>query len=88
MAKHFLVPVEDFLEAQTVPVRKLEYSCMIRGSSLIIPGDYMFHQYGSDEHWDRYAKVTGDPGWAQNNVKNYITKVPHLHVLPSSLYTK
>ena len=37
--------------------------------------DYIVHQYGSDEDWDRYAKVTGDPGWAWKNVKKYIKKV-------------
>jgi len=35
----------------------------------------MVHQYGSDEDWDRYAKLTGDPGWAWKNVKNYVMKV-------------
>jgi choline dehydrogenase len=41
----------------------------------------MTHQYGSDEDWDRYAKVTGDPGWAWKNIKKYIKKVVHLNVL-------
>jgi choline dehydrogenase len=41
----------------------------------------MFHQYGSAEDWDRYAKVTGDSGWTWENVKKYIKKVVHLSEL-------
>jgi len=39
----------------------------------------MVHQYGSDEDWDKYAKLTGDPGWAWKNVKNYVKKVLHFN---------
>ncbi|KJA13938.1 GMC oxidoreductase [Hypholoma sublateritium FD-334 SS-4] len=37
--------------------------------------NYMVHQYGSNDNWDRMAKVTGDPGWAWNNMKRYV--LPH-----------
>jgi len=47
----------------------------ILGFSHEIYTDYMVHQYGSDEDWDRYAKVTGDPGWAWKNVRKYVKKV-------------
>ena len=43
----------------------------------------MVHQYGSDEDWNKYAKLTGDPGWAWKNVKNYVKKVLHIN---STLY--
>jgi len=48
----------------------------------------MVHQYGSDEDWDRYAKLTGDPGWAWNNVKNYVKKVLHFDVFNNPFYIK
>ena len=37
--------------------------------------DYMVHQYGSNDNWDRMAKVTGDPGWAWGNMRQYILRV-------------
>ncbi|KIM43771.1 GMC oxidoreductase [Hebeloma cylindrosporum] len=52
---------------------------LLGGSS---SANYNFHQYGSAEDWDRYAKETGDPGWAWNNVKKYIKK--HEKIVPSA----
>ena len=56
------------------------------GHLLNISADYMVHQYGSDEDWDKYAKLTGDPGWAWNNVKNYVKKVLHFNAFLSSFF--
>jgi len=39
----------------------------------IISADFNFHQYGSDEDWDKYAKATGDPRWASRNTSRYFT---------------
>jgi hypothetical protein len=56
------------------------------GHLLKISADGMIHQYGSDEDWDRYAQVTGDPGWAWNNVKNYVKKVFHFNAFDKPFY--
>ena len=37
--------------------------------------DYMIHQYGTNENWDRMARVTKDPGWSWDNMKKYIERV-------------
>lgn len=37
--------------------------------------DYMIHQYGTNENWDRMAKVTKDSGWSWDNMKKYIERV-------------
>jgi hypothetical protein len=37
--------------------------------------DYMVHQYGSSEDYDKLAALTGDSGWSWNNMKQYITRV-------------
>ena len=72
MVEHLLTRVEDFWEAQAPLVSTTEYNtCYL----LNISADYMVHQYGTDEDWDRYANLTGDPGWAWKNVKNYVKKV-------------
>ncbi|KAK7053175.1 hypothetical protein VNI00_003794 [Paramarasmius palmivorus] len=36
----------------------------------------MAYTRGSKGDWDRYAKVTGDPGWSWDGVQRYIRKVP------------
>ncbi|KJA17033.1 GMC oxidoreductase [Hypholoma sublateritium FD-334 SS-4] len=36
--------------------------------------NYMVHQYGSNDNWDRMAKVTGDAGWAWNNMRRYVSQ--------------
>ncbi|KJA24828.1 GMC oxidoreductase [Hypholoma sublateritium FD-334 SS-4] len=36
--------------------------------------NYMIHQYGSTDDWAEMAKITGDPGWQWNNVKQYIKR--------------
>ena len=37
--------------------------------------DYMIHQYGTNENWDKMARVTKDPGWSWDNMKKYIERV-------------
>jgi len=77
MVEHFPTRVENFWEGQAALVSTME--CNARGHLLNISADYMVHQYGSDEDWNRYAKLTGDPGWAWNNIKNYVKKVLHFN---------
>ncbi|PPQ66925.1 hypothetical protein CVT26_010014 [Gymnopilus dilepis] len=44
---------------------------LLGGSS---SANYLFHQYGTDEDWNRLAKVSGDSGWAWSNVQKYVQK--------------
>ncbi|KAJ7157766.1 aryl-alcohol oxidase [Mycena filopes] len=36
--------------------------------------NYMAYTRGSFEEWDRYARLSGDPGWNWNNVQQYIKR--------------
>ncbi|PPQ80124.1 hypothetical protein CVT25_001423 [Psilocybe cyanescens] len=36
--------------------------------------NYLFHQYGTDDDWNRLAKLSGDSGWSWNNMKRYVQK--------------
>ncbi|KAJ7692133.1 aryl alcohol oxidase [Mycena rosella] len=36
--------------------------------------NYMAYTRGSSEEWDRYARLSGDPGWSWNNIQQYIRK--------------
>ncbi|KAF9481638.1 alcohol oxidase [Pholiota conissans] len=36
--------------------------------------NYLFHQYGTDEDWNRLATLSNDEGWTWNNMKQYIQK--------------
>lgn len=40
--------------------------------------DYLFHQYGTNEDWNRLGSTSGDSGWSWSNMKKYIQKVPSL----------
>ncbi|KAF4610054.1 hypothetical protein D9613_010669 [Agrocybe pediades] len=44
---------------------------ILGGSSSV---NYMVHQVGTNEDWNRLAAVSGDPGWAWNNMRQYISK--------------
>ncbi|KAF8960730.1 hypothetical protein BDZ97DRAFT_1920807 [Flammula alnicola] len=44
---------------------------LLGGSS---SANYMIHQFGTDEDWDRFAQVTGDSGWAWDNMQQYVQK--------------
>jgi choline dehydrogenase-like flavoprotein len=39
--------------------------------------DYMIHQYGSSEDWDKLASDTGNINWSWSNIKQYIPVVSH-----------
>ncbi|KAJ8462927.1 hypothetical protein ONZ45_g17757 [Pleurotus djamor] len=45
---------------------------MLGGCSSV---NYMIWMHGSHEDYDRYAAVTGDPGWNWTNMQKYIQKV-------------
>ncbi|PPQ71682.1 hypothetical protein CVT26_007649 [Gymnopilus dilepis] len=36
--------------------------------------NYLIHQYGTDEDWNRLASVSGDNGWSWSNMKQYVQK--------------
>ncbi|KAJ7239420.1 aryl-alcohol oxidase [Mycena haematopus] len=42
---------------------------MLGGSTSV---NYMAYTRGSSEEWDRYASLSGDPGWSWNNIQKYI----------------
>ncbi len=47
--------------------------------------DFMAYTRGSFEDWDRYAKVSGDPGWSWNAMQKYFRRVrPDNFLLSSS----
>ena len=37
--------------------------------------DFLAYTRGADEEYDKWAEVTGDPGWAWENVSQYYYKV-------------
>ncbi|KDR79207.1 hypothetical protein GALMADRAFT_223444 [Galerina marginata CBS 339.88] len=44
---------------------------LLGGSS---SANYLFHQYGTDEDWNRLSSVSGDSGWSWANMKKYVQK--------------
>ncbi|KAJ7606755.1 aryl-alcohol oxidase precursor [Mycena polygramma] len=42
---------------------------MLGGSTSV---NYMAYTRGSSEEWDRYAILSGDPGWSWSNIQKYI----------------
>ncbi|KAF8956631.1 hypothetical protein BDZ97DRAFT_1907117 [Flammula alnicola] len=36
--------------------------------------NYLIHQYGTFEDWNRIASVVGDSGWAWSNIQQYVQK--------------
>ncbi|KAJ6524226.1 aryl-alcohol oxidase precursor [Mycena vulgaris] len=36
--------------------------------------NYMAYTRGSSEEWDRYARLSGDPGWSWNSIQQYLRK--------------
>jgi len=71
--EQFLTRVADFWEGQAPLVSTGGIQRL--WASLKISADYLVHQYCTDEDWDRYANLTGDPGWAWKNIKKYVKKV-------------
>jgi hypothetical protein len=44
------------------------------------PIDFMAYMRGTSEDWDRYARVSGDPGWSWDRMQKYFLRV--CHILP------
>jgi choline dehydrogenase-like flavoprotein len=42
-----------------------------------ILSDFMAYSRGSSDDYDRYARVTNDPGWSWQNIQKYIRMVRH-----------
>ena len=66
---------EDSLEALAARVSGLKFFLAHILINLCCFWDYLFHQYGTNEDWDRLSKITGDAGWSWNNMRPYIQKV-------------
>lgn len=47
--------------------------------------DYLIHQYGTDEDWNRLASTVGDSGWAWSNMQQYVKKVCCMFMFPDGL---
>ncbi|KAH9476225.1 Pyranose dehydrogenase 1 [Psilocybe cubensis] len=60
--------VQPGLNNRTVPFNR---GRVLGGSSSI---NFMFHQYGTMDDWNRLASVVGDPGWNWTNIRQYIAK--------------
>ncbi|KAF9479119.1 alcohol oxidase [Pholiota conissans] len=44
---------------------------LLGGSS---SANYLIHQFGTDEDWNRFGSVTGDSGWSWKNMQQYVQK--------------
>ncbi|KAF9528606.1 hypothetical protein CPB83DRAFT_894128 [Crepidotus variabilis] len=44
--------------------------------------NYMLHQFGSSNDWDKLAQITADTGWSWSNMKKYVAK--HEKMVPPS----
>ncbi|EIN09902.1 FAD/NAD(P)-binding domain-containing protein, partial [Punctularia strigosozonata HHB-11173 SS5] len=53
---------------------------LLGGSSSI---NSMAYTRGSDDDWNKYAGITGDPGWSWEGIQLYIRKARHLLSNPS-----
>ncbi|KAH6896383.1 hypothetical protein BKA70DRAFT_754273 [Coprinopsis sp. MPI-PUGE-AT-0042] len=65
---NYTVTPQEGLDGRTFPFPR---GRVLGGSSSI---NYMVHQYGSSEDYDKMAALTGDNGWSWNNMKQYITR--------------
>ncbi|KAF5327464.1 hypothetical protein D9619_004054 [Psilocybe cf. subviscida] len=50
---------------------------VLGGSSSI---NYLIHQFGTKEDWNRYADVSGDQGWSWDKMRKYVRK--HERIVP------
>lgn len=57
------------LDGRALPYRQ---GRLLGGSSTI---NYMIHQYGSSEDFDKIAEITDDVGWKWDRLKQHIEKV-------------
>ena len=48
---------------------------MIVELTLTCRSDYVVYNKGSSDDFDRWANVTGDPGWSWNALQPYMKKV-------------
>ncbi|KAF9479960.1 alcohol oxidase [Pholiota conissans] len=71
---NFTVTPQEGLGGRSFPYPRGK---LIGGSS---SANYMMHQYGSTEDWDRYARITKDAGWAWKNMRQYVKK--HERIVP------
>ncbi|KAH6896413.1 hypothetical protein BKA70DRAFT_1198967 [Coprinopsis sp. MPI-PUGE-AT-0042] len=65
---NYTVTPQEGLNGRTFPFPR---GRVLGGSSSI---NYMVHQYGSSEDYDKLAALTGDSGWSWDNMKQYITR--------------
>ncbi|KAH6888359.1 hypothetical protein BKA70DRAFT_1409386 [Coprinopsis sp. MPI-PUGE-AT-0042] len=65
---NYTVTPQEGLNGRTFPLPR---GRVLGGSSSI---NYMVHQYGSSEDYDKMAALTGDSGWSWNNMKKFITR--------------
>lgn len=71
---NYTVTPQTGLNGRTFPFPR---GRMLGGCSSV---NYMVHQYGSSADFDKIAHLTGEPGWAWNNIKQNIYK--HEKVVP------
>ena len=68
---------EDYSVEVAAPVSSGTFSQVrsINNFRCLPLSDYMAHQYGSSESWDKIAETTGDSGWSWGNMKRYVSEV-------------
>ncbi|EDR09885.1 uncharacterized protein LACBIDRAFT_318175 [Laccaria bicolor S238N-H82] len=71
---NYTVTPQKGLNGRTFPYNRGK---ILGGSSSV---NYMVHQYGSSEDYDKIAEITGDAGWNWDNVKRNIGK--HEKIVP------
>ncbi|KIM44803.1 GMC oxidoreductase [Hebeloma cylindrosporum] len=65
---NYTVVAQPGMKGRTFPYPRGK---LLGGSS---SANYLFHQFGTNEDWDRLSLVSGDPGWSWPNMKKYIQK--------------
>ncbi|KAF8178724.1 hypothetical protein BJ912DRAFT_1063051 [Pholiota molesta] len=65
---NYTVAAQTGLNGRTFPYPR---GRLLGGSS---SANYLIHQYGTDEDWNRLASTVGDSGWAWSNMQQYVAK--------------
>ncbi|KAF9533808.1 hypothetical protein CPB83DRAFT_757126 [Crepidotus variabilis] len=65
---NYTVVPQEGLNSRVFPYNRGK---ILGGSSTV---NYLIHQYGSSDDYDKLASITGDPGWSWTNMKKYIYK--------------
>ncbi|KAF8962123.1 hypothetical protein BDZ97DRAFT_1920795 [Flammula alnicola] len=65
---NYTVVAQAGMDGRTFPYPR---GRLLGGSS---SANYLFHQYGTFEDWNRLANISGDSGWEWSNMKPYIQK--------------